>query len=799
MAQKIGADDFFDPSFFDSVIRANKELTELLKTFTKMAKKAKEVSQGIKMAKSFNELQRAADRAGSSVRGLTQEERELKRITDQVERETRKASNALTKEGIALAKAREQTRRANAEARRLAKAQLGATKSTNKWSKALGSFQFKFNALGNIASNVVSSLTRYFKGFVTSGIKAYDTQIKAETQLLTAMNGRISAQQRLLKQAGELQKVTLYGDEETIRAQALIAAFVDEEEAIKRVIPLVQDMATAKGMDLAGAADLVSKTLGSSTNALSRYGIQVEGAVGSTERLESLVKGLNDAFGGQAKAAAEADITLTRLKNAFGDVKEGVIGSAQANNIFGRTLTKVTAKIENIAKQWRAIGDPRQSNAMFILSQATGDTAESVAKLEEENAKLNERLNSGERIKRKDRKELEKLNLAQKDALEILRAQVKEQKEKPVVEEVETIGTLKEELSELQTLRDNVTIDQVANINKEIVKLREQIKEYENLGIAVEESVKKEVLPAIKQVTDMIADPGLDPDDFSWFTDEIANSIVDDARNFNDELISITEERFKKEEELARESAERQNEIRKKQNMEVMQMAGNLASETLNIVSVFQERELQEIERKAAAGLMTEERAAKKKGEILRKQAAADKAAALINIAINTAVAAMKVAGQTGVGAAVAVPLIVALGAAQAAAVLAQPIPQYEKGTDFAKGGPSIVSEKGPELAIEPGGRAYLTPRIPSLVDVKRGTEIVPADITKSLLGYAAVRTAAPNLKDQEVDKLLTEIKGMRGDLRRKPVASATMTPGGILTATHSGNTTIRKLDKYYK
>jgi len=32
-------------------------------------------------------------------------------------------------------------------------------------------------------------------------------------------------------------------------------------------------------MDLAGAADLVSKTLGSSTNALSRYGIEVTGAV----------------------------------------------------------------------------------------------------------------------------------------------------------------------------------------------------------------------------------------------------------------------------------------------------------------------------------------------------------------------------------------------------------------------------------------------------------------------------------------------------------------------------------------
>ena len=54
-------------------------------------------------------------------------------------------------------------------------------------------------------------------------------------------------------------------------------------------------MATAKGMNLSAAADLVAKSVGSSTNALSRYGIQIEG-VGSTERLDSAVIALEGQF-----------------------------------------------------------------------------------------------------------------------------------------------------------------------------------------------------------------------------------------------------------------------------------------------------------------------------------------------------------------------------------------------------------------------------------------------------------------------------------------------------------------------
>ena len=169
------------------------------------------------------------------------------------------------------------------------------------------------------------SLTAPLTAFAAASIKAFDTQAKAEAKLMTALKGNEAAFKSLTTQAQELQKVTIFGDEETMAAQSMLASMGLEEEAIKRLTPLVQDMATAKGMNLSAAADLVAKSVGSSTNALSRYGIQIEGAVGSTERLDSAVIALEGQFKGQAEAAAKAGAGgLKQLQNRFGDLMEQI-------------------------------------------------------------------------------------------------------------------------------------------------------------------------------------------------------------------------------------------------------------------------------------------------------------------------------------------------------------------------------------------------------------------------------------------------------------------------------------------
>ena len=184
-------------------------------------------------------------------------------------------------------------------------------------------------ALGGLKSQAMMAAGAFLgAGALIAGIKgainAFGEQELAEKKLEASL-GHTS--QALLDQAAALQQVSTFGDETIISAQALIGAFVKDEEQIKLATQATLDLAAAKGMDLVVAADLVSKTLGSSTNALSRYGIEVVGAVGSTERLESLTGNLADVFGGQATAQSETMTgAMQQMNNAVGDVAETVGG-----------------------------------------------------------------------------------------------------------------------------------------------------------------------------------------------------------------------------------------------------------------------------------------------------------------------------------------------------------------------------------------------------------------------------------------------------------------------------------------
>jgi len=140
----------------------------------------------------------------------------------------------------------------------------------------------------------------------------------------------------LLNYASGLQKVTMFGDEAIIGVQGMLAAFTKDEEQIKLATQATLDLAAAKGMDLKTAGDLVSKTLGSSTNALSRYGIEVTGSANSILRLESLTKNISTLFAGEAVSAADTlGGSIEQMTNAFGDTNEA-IGKA-----FAPTMQKL--------------------------------------------------------------------------------------------------------------------------------------------------------------------------------------------------------------------------------------------------------------------------------------------------------------------------------------------------------------------------------------------------------------------------------------------------------------------------
>lgn len=117
----------------------------------------------------------------------------------------------------------------------------------------------------------------------------------------------------------------------------------------------------------------------------------------------------------------------------------------------------------------------------------------------------------------------------------------------------------------------------------------------------------------------------------------------------------------------------------------------------------------------------------KKKAALRTKQAKFEKATSIAEAAIQIAGGILRTIQQLGFP--VAIPMIAALGAMgaiQLATIIATPIPKYAKGTDSHKGGLAVVGDGGvPETIVTDKG-AYITPSVPTLVDIPKGAKVIP-------------------------------------------------------------------------
>lgn len=117
----------------------------------------------------------------------------------------------------------------------------------------------------------------------------------------------------------------------------------------------------------------------------------------------------------------------------------------------------------------------------------------------------------------------------------------------------------------------------------------------------------------------------------------------------------------------------------------------------------------------------------KKKAALRTKQAKFEKATSIAEAAIQIAGGILQTIKQLGFPA--AIPMIAALGAMgaiQLATIIATPIPKYAKGTDSHKGGLAVVGDGGvPETIVTDKG-AYITPSVPTLVDIPKGAKVIP-------------------------------------------------------------------------
>jgi hypothetical protein len=361
------------------------------------------------------------------------------------------------------------------------------------------------NALKSVGAAIAAAYSvREIIQFTKESVRLADVQLKAEAQLLTALKGRKEAQQELIKQAADLQKKTTFGDEETIAAQARIAAFVQEVDQIKELTRVSQDFASAKGIDLATASDLITKSFASSTNALSRYGIEIEGTAGSSERLTNIVKGLDNAFKGQAEVIARTGLgPLIQLQNAFGDLQEsigklilssggfnaflGILGDAVGflENIIPKTgqyskeLTNQRNEMDLLARQILLTNEGEEGRAELI-TELTAKYPEFLKGLDRENV-TNEQL--AVRLREVNAEYVKRIALATKN--EELEAQQTKTADRLLAAEEQRIKVI-ERLSETQR-KFNIQVDETQDLGTQVQQTLEALNSKRNgLGRALD-------------------------------------------------------------------------------------------------------------------------------------------------------------------------------------------------------------------------------------------------------------------------------------------------------------------------
>lgn len=143
--------------------------------------------------------------------------------------------------------------------------------------------------------------------------------------------------------------------------------------------------------------------------------------------------------------------------------------------------------------------------------------------------------------------------------------------------------------------------------------------------------------------------------------------------------------------------------------------------------------------------------------QIKTKAAEAQKLQAETSIIENTAIAILKLPADGGLLGVAAIPIIAALGAAQLATVIAQPIPKFERG-GLTGGGSLIWGERGIEMATLPSGERLFSPNSATYASMPKGTLITPHSELLAAVGKSA-NTGGDAIGWQEVVKALNRQK----------------------------------------
>ena len=264
-----------------------------------------------------------------------------------------------------------------------------------------------FKALGGmiVAAFSIKAITDFSK----AAMEAAEVQMEAEVKLETVMRQRMNATdegiQSIKDYASELQGIGIIGDEVTLSGAQQVATFLNSEEALKTLMPAMDNLlAQQKGLnattsDAVNIGNMMGKVMQGQTSALRRVGITFSEAEENVlkygteeERAAMLAQIITNNVGDMNSALAQTPHgAVQQLKNNFGDLME-ICGQfiVVAIQPMVTLLNKAVLAAQNLVKTLAEAFGVDLSNSIGGMASDlsdSADSAEDVADATEQTAK----------------------------------------------------------------------------------------------------------------------------------------------------------------------------------------------------------------------------------------------------------------------------------------------------------------------------------------------------------------------------------------------------------------------------
>ncbi len=257
---------------------------------------------------------------------------------------------------------------------------------------------------------------------------------------------------------------------------------------------------------------------------------------------------------------------------------------------------------------------------------------------------------------------------------------------------------------------------------------------------------------------------------------------------WNEEITEITQRQA----EEQRKIIEQTEQQKRDEFTKTFNYYASVILQVTDIISQFQnaayEQDAAKLEEALENKRISETNYDKQIGRLKRERAIKEKQAAIFQATINTAGAVVQALNQfPGVPATIPFGVIAGLlGAAQIAAIAAQPIPQFAKGTKNAPAGMKWVGEEGPELINDGGGYAII-PHAESMA--------IAEAFDRWGIGYDMEGTAYVGGAAIDYDKLARALAKEIGSL---PITETYFDESGFTRAIRNGQSRVSYLDSRY-